>query len=108
MSAKKLHQVRHHVLICEGKSCSADGADKVAKRIKETAKDLDKDDEILITRTSCTGQCGKGPIVIVYPDGVWYREVSPKIGSRIVSEHICNGEIIENRLLVDLQENSEL
>ncbi len=108
MSAKKLHQVRYHVLVCEGKSCSAYGGDKVAKRIKETAEDLEKDDEILITRTSCTGQCGKGPIVIVYPDGVWYKEVTPKVGVRIVIEHICEGKVLEGRVLTDLLENSEI
>ena len=107
MSTKKLHQIRCHVLICEGKSCSAFGGNKVAKRIKETAEELDESNQILITRTSCTGQCGKGPIVIVYPDGIWYKEVTPKIATRIVVEHICAGEIVEGRLLADLQEHSE-
>jgi (2Fe-2S) ferredoxin len=73
--------------------------------MKDTIKDVEKDDEILLTRTSCTGQCGKGPIVIVYPKGVWYREVTPKIGVKIISEHICGGEIVKNRVLVQLEEN---
>jgi len=105
MSTKKLRNIRHHILTCQGKQCREDGADKVAKRIKETIKDIEKQDEVLMTRTSCTDQCGKGPIVIVYPDGVWYREVTPKIAAQIVAKHICNEDVIERKVLVQLSDN---
>lgn len=105
MSTKKLRNIKYHLLVCDGKSCRESGSDKVAKRIKETVKDIEKQNEVLMTRTSCTDQCSKGPIVIVYPEGVWYCEVTPKIAAQIVSKHVSDEEVLERKVLVQLTEN---
>ena len=38
-----------------------------------------------VTNTGCIGPCGVGPVVIVYPDGVWYQKVQPEDVDEICS-----------------------
>jgi len=34
--------------------------------------------QVLLTNTSCIGPCSMGPVIVVYPDGVWYNKVTPE------------------------------
>ncbi|MFB6305315.1 MAG: ferredoxin, partial [Haloferacaceae archaeon] len=46
------------------------------------------------TRTSCLGRCGDGPMVAVYPDGVWYGGVDEDDADDIVSSHLDRDRIV--------------
>jgi len=51
--------------------------------------------DVMLTNTGCLGICNEGPIVIVYPEGVWYGSVSSDDVSEIIASHIENGEVVE-------------
>jgi (2Fe-2S) ferredoxin len=53
----------------------------------------------MINNTGCFGICDKGPIVVVYPEGVWYGNVSPDDVERIMDEHIEGGTPVEDLLI---------
>ncbi|WP_178915681.1 CbiX/SirB N-terminal domain-containing protein [Natronomonas gomsonensis] len=72
-----------HVAVCTNRTCAGDGAATVLERLRQAVRERDVDARI--TRSSCLGQCGDGPNVAVYPDGVWYGEVSPDDADRIAS-----------------------
>lgn len=87
-----------HLLFCTGSDC--DGKDL----LKEARKLLGKD-AVHIKRSpvKCLGACKLGPIVIVYPDGVWYRCPNKKALDKIIEQHIQGGEIVEKYVVQVLQ-----
>lgn len=58
-------------------------------------------DKSLLSGSTCTGLCTFGPIVIIYPDGIWYGKVTPEDVTEIVLNHVINGKIVERLLLPD-------
>ena len=87
-----------HVAVCTNRTCAADGAPAVLERLRQAARDSDQCD-VRITRSSCLGRCGEGPMVSVYPDGVWYGDVGETDAERIVSDHLDRDRIVSE--LVD-------
>jgi (2Fe-2S) ferredoxin len=88
----------NHVAVCTNQTCAADGAPAVLERLRQAARDSEACDA-RITRSSCLGRCGEGPMVAVYPDGVWYGGVGPADANRIVSSHLDRERIVSE--LVD-------
>ena len=87
-----------HVAVCTNQTCAGDGAATVLERLRQAARDSDQCDA-RITRSSCLGRCGEGPMVAVYPDGVWYGGVEESDAERIVSSHLDRERIVSE--LVD-------
>ena len=50
---------------------------------------------VRINQSGCMNQCGHGPMVVVYPQDVWYGKVDEEGGERIVREHLVGGHVVE-------------
>ncbi len=87
-----------HVAVCTNQTCAADGAPAVLERLRQAVRDSDEC-EARVTRSSCLGRCGEGPMVAVYPDGVWYGGADEDDADRIVSSHLDRDRIVSD--LVD-------
>ncbi|MEW9673529.1 ferredoxin [Ammoniphilus sp. 3BR4] len=95
MTTWNLSETRHHVLICNGGSCMKNGAEEVTLAIRQEIKALGADNKIHTTRTKCNGRCEDACVVIVYPEGIWYRGITPEIGTEIVRCHLFDeGKIL--------------
>jgi (2Fe-2S) ferredoxin len=79
------------VLVCVHKTCRKQGGKGVLKELKRAIREQDLREAVLVTKVRCLGQCGRGPVVVVYPEGVWYGDCDEAGARRIVSEHFSAG-----------------
>jgi len=88
-----------HVLLCTGAYCSPDrrGRELYAQlpALLEREGLLFGPRRVKRGETSCLGVCTAGPIVVVYPEGVWYANVDLPLLERIVREHLKEGRVVE-------------
>ena len=89
---------RHHVFVCmqekpEGvTSCSAACSSAVLGALYGELGKQGLSSGVQVSSCGCLGLCDEGPIVIVYPEGVWYRKVTPGDASEIVQSHLRSGK----------------
>ena len=89
---------RAHVLICAGTGCISSGSKKVEAAMREQIIKKGLDKEVKIVETGCHGFCEMGPLVIIYPEGVFYVRVQETDVIDIVEQHLYKGRIVERLL----------
>lgn len=100
-------QPKYHVFICT--SCRTNGVQKgycysknsvnLVNRFMEEIEERDLSGEVVVSNTGCFGICEKGPIVVVYPEAVWYGNVSDEDVVRIVEEHFEGGAPVKDIMI---------
>ncbi|TYR80622.1 (2Fe-2S) ferredoxin domain-containing protein [Priestia megaterium] len=105
MTTWNLNGTKHHVLICNGSSCMKKGGEEATQAIREKVSEMDADSVIHTTRTRCNGRCKDAPVAIVYPEGIWYKQVTPGLAHQIVEEHLVNGNVISEMVIYDYKKN---
>ncbi len=50
---------------------------------------------VRVNTAGCLDRCAEGPIVVIYPDGVWYTWLDQSDVDEIIEEHLINGCIVE-------------
>ena len=88
-----------HVLVCTHKTCHKRGGRDAAKELKHALKEEGLRDQVLVTSVHCLDQCDHGPVVVVYPEGVWYAGVDEQATREIVEQHIKRKHAVERKVL---------
>ncbi len=89
---------RKQVLVCGGTGCTSSHSMKVIAQLEASLKEL-KIDDVLIVKTGCFGLCALGPIMIVYPEGAFYAQMTPEHAKTVVEQHLVKGGSIVKELL---------
>ncbi|BAF86301.1 ferredoxin [Azorhizobium caulinodans ORS 571] len=80
-------------------SCGAAGAQPLWERLGKQIEATGQRD-IVMTATGCMGFCQAGPIMVVYPEGVWYQPRTPEDVDEIVTTHLVGGTLVERLVIV--------
>ncbi|MGA2551886.1 MAG: (2Fe-2S) ferredoxin domain-containing protein [Burkholderiaceae bacterium] len=102
---------KHHVFFClnereedDRPCCAAKGAAQMQQHAKKRVKELGLAGPggVRINKAGCLDRCELGPVVVVYPEAVWYTYVDATDVDEIVESHLRDGQLVE-RLLLDPQ-----
>ncbi len=86
---------RSHVLVCGGTGCTSSGSQKIMETLRTEIAKAGLDKEVSVVQTGCHGLCALGPIMIVYPEAVFYSMVKDEDIPEIVSEHLVKGRVVK-------------
>lgn len=92
-------QPKYHVFVCtscrpngvQKGLCASKGSPQLIQRFIEEIEERGLESDVLVTNAGCLSVCEKGPIVVVYPEGVWYGNIAEDDVSTIVESHFENG-----------------
>ena len=100
-------QPKYHIFICT--SCRMNGQQKgycfqkgsvnIVQKFMQEIEDRDLSGDVMINNTGCFGICEKGPVLVVYPEGVWYGNVTEDDVERIFDEHIEGGKPVKDLMI---------
>ncbi|NLX37541.1 MAG: NADH-quinone oxidoreductase subunit NuoF [Chloroflexi bacterium] len=94
---------RADVLVCAGTSCESSGARSVLAALTEELAKTGLDQEVRIIETGCRGFCSMGPVMIIYPEGVFYCQVKADDVPEIVEETLLKGRIVQRLVFTETE-----
>lgn len=97
----------YNLLLCAGASCISSGGYSFRDKLVEELKKHKIENMVNIVETGCVGICELGPVVIVYPDGVFYKKLKPEDAKDIVEEHLLKGRVV-GRLLYKEKDSEKI
>lgn len=99
---------RRHLFVCtnvrdpsKGAPCCGGRESKtIYEELKKKVREKFSNREVRVSQSGCLGFCRLGPNIVAYPEGVWYKAVTPDDIEELLESHVVGGKPVE-RLLLD-------
>ncbi|KJU83175.1 NADH:ubiquinone oxidoreductase, NADH-binding (51 kD) subunit [Candidatus Magnetobacterium bavaricum] len=89
------------IMLCGGTGCLAGGSLKIKDAIEKGLEQNNLKDDVKVVTTGCNGFCAHGPLMVTYPEGVFYEYLNPEAGIKIVDDHFAKGQPVERYMYRD-------
>jgi len=99
----------HHIFICSNRRepghrrgcCDPEATEALRHAFRAEVKKRQLDPLVRANKSGCLEQCEHGPAIVIYPQGIWYGNVTPSDVPRIVEETIIGGRVLEDLRIAD-------
>lgn len=89
-----------HLFVCTGTTCEHQDAEEILQHLQTALKQNGLLKKTRVTLARCLGQCGNGPNMVIYPEGIWYGGLEEKGIQRIVKEHLVEGKPVDDLIQI--------
>lgn len=103
-----MEKYRANLLLCAGTGCVATGTPKVRDALKAELEKQGLADEIKIVLTGCNGFCAEGPVMLVYPEEIFYQKLTVEEIPKLVEEHFLKGRPYEKLMFKDAEKRTAI
>ncbi len=101
--------VSHHLLLCATSTknlcCDFEIGNESWEKLKQVVKELGLENInrpggiVMRSKVDCLRICKNGPILLIWPDGVWYGNITPEKIEVIVKEHLVKGNLLDEWII---------
>ncbi len=106
-----LERIERHLFLCadqtEALCCDQDTGLKAWTYLKRRIKELQLETKVFRTKANCLRVCEYGPILVIYPEGVWYHSATELVLERILQEHVIAGNLVAEFAFISPQNKQE-
>ena len=107
---------KKHIFICTNTrppeqpkgSCGLKGSEELRDKFKKRIAELGLNKIVRVNSAGCLDACEYGISIVIYPEAIWYGNVSEKDIEKIIDEHLVKGKVVESLLINDERFNPKL
>ncbi|MEK4008875.1 NADH-quinone oxidoreductase subunit NuoF [Paenibacillus sp. FSL H3-0333] len=96
------------VMVCGGTGCTSSDSNQIIARLNQEIAGHGIQEQVEVVRTGCFGLCELGPVVIVYPEGIFYSRVEVQDIPKLVEAHLLHGKPYEKKIYEKTRQNGEI